>query len=130
MFSKLFGDIALEGLTTFRHEKTLEKPLKNHAQTKKKSMKKTCCFWMSSFSHFSSKFNEFGTPKWSPKSPFGHQTLCPTDFRKDLENVFFSNHAPEAPEVDFGASRGGFGVDLEHPGMLKFNISADSFLLT
>ena len=30
----------------------------------------------------------------------------------------------------FGASRGGFGVDLEPPGMLKFNISADSFLLT
>ena len=30
--------------------------------------------------------------------------------------MFFSNHAPEAPEVDFGASRGGFGADLEPPG--------------
>ena len=90
---------------------------------------------------FSLKFNGFGTPKWSPKSPFCHQTLCPTDFGKGLENEFFSNHAPEAPEVDFGASGGGFGVDLEPPGggfgvdleppgMLKFNISADSFLLT
>ena len=117
MFSKLFGDIALEGLTTFRHEKTLEKPPKNHAQTKKKSMKKTCCFWMSPFSHFSSKFNGFGTPKWSPKSLLGHLKLPPTDFGKGLENVFFSNHAPEAPEVDFGASGGGFGVDLEPPGV-------------
>ena len=51
------------------------------------------------------------------KIAFGHQTLCPTAFRKGLENVFFSNHAPEAPEVDFGASGGGFGVDLEPPGV-------------
>ena len=56
-------------------------------------------------------------PKWSPKSPLGHLTFPPTDFGKGLENVFFSNHAPEAPEVDFGASGGGFGVDLEPPGV-------------
>ena len=48
---------------------------------------------------------------------FGHLKLPPTAFRKGLENVFFSNHAPEAPEVDFGASGGGFGVDLEPPGV-------------
>ena len=117
MFRKLFGDIALEGLTTFRHEKTLEKPPKNHAQTKKKSMKKTCCFWMSPFLHFGSKLNGFGTPKMVAKIAFGHLKLVPTDFWKGLENVFFSNHAPEAPEVDFGVSGGGFGVDLEPPGV-------------
>ena len=51
------------------------------------------------------------------KIAFGHLKLRPTAFRKGLENVFFSNHAPEAPEVDFGASGGGFEVDLEPPGV-------------
>ena len=51
------------------------------------------------------------------KIAFGHQTLGRVDFWKGLENDFFSNHAPEAPEVDFGASGGGFGVDLEPPGV-------------
>ena len=32
------------------------------------------------------------------------------------KRVFFKS-CPEAPEVDFGASGGGFGVDLEPPGV-------------
>ena len=51
------------------------------------------------------------------KIAFGHQTLGRVDFGKGWKTMFFSNHAPEAPEVDFGASGGGFGVDLEPPGV-------------
>ena len=49
----------------FGIQKTIQKPIKNHARATQKSISKTCCFLISIFSILASILEALGPPTWS-----------------------------------------------------------------
>ena len=49
----------------FGIQKTIQKPIKNHARATQKSIQKTCCFLISMFSHFGFDFGSPGAAFWN-----------------------------------------------------------------
>ena len=57
----------------FGIQKTIQKPIKNHARANQKSISKTCCFFISIFSHFGFDFGRSWAsnlePSWLKMPP-------------------------------------------------------------
>ena len=73
----------------FGIQKTIQKPIKNHARATQKSISKTCCFLISIFSHFGFDFGGSWAsklPQNGPQDGFETNTVRKNIFQQSLKN--------------------------------------------
>ena len=93
-------------------QKIVEKNLKNHAQTMKKSSLKSTCFLTSIFLRFGLHFGRF----WEPLGPLlaglGRPKCGPRGCQSLRESSFFSTFVVFVARLSFFFDLGGFGEGL------------------